>query len=241
VLLLGIDYAPAGTVTGRSDTIIISTFVPFEPYVAMVSIPRDLWVQIPGVGENRINTAHFFAESYQPGSGPYGAIATIEYNFEIGIDYYVRVKFDGFREIVSALGGVDIYLDKPMAGYSAGHHHLTGRKALAFARHRLGSDDFYRMEQGQIIMKAVFAEMLAPDNWIKIPGVLLSFVRVVDTNIPWWQWPRLAIALLRLGPDGIDRYIINRDMVTPYTTNGGASVLLPNWDRIYPLFVYVFE
>jgi LCP family protein required for cell wall assembly len=241
VLLLGIDYTPLGTALGRSDTIIVATFIPFDPYVAMISIPRDLWVQIPGVGENRINTAHFFAESTQPGTGPRAAIETIKYNFGVDIGYYIRVQFDGFREIVGALGGVDIYLEKPMAGYSAGYHHLTGRKALAFARNRYGSDDFYRMEQGQLIMKAVFSEMLAPENWIRLPGVLLSFSRVVDTNIPWWQWPRLVIALLRLGPEGIDRYLISREMVTPYTTNMGASVLLPNWESINLLFMHVFK
>lgn len=241
MLLLGIDYAPPGTAVGRSDTIIVTTFVPLKPSVAMVSIPRDLWVQIPGVGENRINTAHFYAEGNQSGAGPQAAVETIELNFDVDIDYYIRVQFDGFREIVEALGGVDIYLDEPMAGLTPGNHHLTGRKALAFARHRLGADDFYRMEQGQIIMKAVFSEMLKPGNLFKLPGVFLAFTRVLDTNIPLWQWPRLSIALLRSGPDGIDRYIINRDMVTPYTTNLGASILLPNWDSIHSLFMDIFE
>ena len=164
-------------------------------------------------------------------------------NCLIGIDinYYLRVKFDGFREIVGALGGVNINLDKPMAGYPPGNHHLTGRKALAFARHRSGSDDFYRMEQGQLIMKAVFTELLKPENLLKIPGVFLAFSRVIDTNLPWWQWPRLAIAIIRIGPEDIESRMITRDMVTPYTTNLGASVLLPNWEKINPLFSEVFH
>ena len=60
-LVLGIDRVPEGSNLGRSDTNILVTVKPLSPYIGMLSIPRDLWVTIPGVGENRINTAHFFA------------------------------------------------------------------------------------------------------------------------------------------------------------------------------------
>ena len=63
------------------DTIILTTFNPWKPNVGMLSIPRDLWVNIPGVGENRINTAHFFAEANDPGSGPSATMDTIEAEF----------------------------------------------------------------------------------------------------------------------------------------------------------------
>jgi LCP family protein required for cell wall assembly len=240
ILLLGIDYAPPGSAVGRSDTIILMTVIPLEPYVGLLSIPRDLWVIVPGVGENRINTAHFFAEAAQAGSGPYAAMETVRQNFGIGVDYYVRVRFEGFREIVDALGGVDIVLEKPMAGYPAGLHHLTGNKALAFARHRLGSDDFFRMEQGQLLVKAILREMLRPRGWPKWPGVFLALQRNIDTNVPLWQWPRLGLALLRAGPDGLDSRIIGREMVTPFITSQGANVLLPDWDKINPLLIDMF-
>ena len=70
VLILGLDTREPGSNLGRSDTMILTTFLPAEPYVGLLSIPRDLWVIIPGWGENRINAAHFFAESEFPGSGP---------------------------------------------------------------------------------------------------------------------------------------------------------------------------
>ena len=156
ILLLGIDYAPPGSSVSRSDTIILATVIPTEPYVGVLAIPRDLWVNIPGVGENRINAAHFFAEAQQVGSGPEAVIDTIQQNFGVDADYFMRIRFEGVRSVVDAMGGVDIELDRPMAGYPAGHHHLTGNKALAFARHRLGADDFFRMEQGQLLIKAIF-------------------------------------------------------------------------------------
>jgi LCP family protein required for cell wall assembly len=240
ILLLGIDYTPPENAVGRSDTIILSTVIPFEPYVGTLAIPRDLWVSVPGVGENRINTAHFFAEGQQAGAGPRAAMDTIQQNFGVQMDYFVRIRFDGFRSVVNAMDGVDIELSQPMAGYPAGPHHLTGNKALAFARNRLGSDDFFRMKQGQLLIKSIFRQLLHPRMWPRLPAVLVAFSQNVDTNVPWFIWPRLSLALLRAGPDGIDSRAIERDMVTPFTTDQGASVLIPDWLKINPVLAEMF-
>jgi LCP family protein required for cell wall assembly len=192
------------------------------------------------VGENRINTAHFFAEGQQAGTGPQAAMDTIQQNFGVKMNYFIRVRFDGFRTVVNAMGGVDIELDRPMAGYPAGKYHLTGNKALAFARHRLGSDDFFRMEQGQLLVRSIFRQLLRPRMWPRLPTVLVAFSKNIDTNIPGLLWPRLVLALLRAGPDGIDSRTIERDMVTPYTTGQGANVLLPIWPKINPVLIEMF-
>lgn len=241
ILLLGIDYTPPENAVGRSDTIILTTFVPLKPYIGMLSIPRDLWVNVPGVGENRINTAHFFAEAQQAGTGPVAVKNTIQQNFGVDVDFYIRMRFDGFREVVNALGGLDIYLSEPMGGYPAGYHHLTGNKALAFTRNRSGSDDFFRMEQGQFLLKAILIQSLNPKNWVKLPSVLMAFTKVIDTDLPLWQWPRIVLALFRAGPEGLDARIISREMVTPYTTSQGANVLLPNWSVINPVLLELFD
>ena len=241
ILILGIDYTPSYSAVGRSDTMILSTFLPHKGYVGMLSIPRDLWVSIPGYGENRINTAHFFAEASTTGSGPEKAMETVRQNFGVAVNRYVRLRFDGVREIVNAMGGVDIELDRPMANYPAGKHHLTGNKALAFARNRQGSDDFFRMEQGQLLIKAMFKQMLNPMKWVRLPWVLAALTQSVDTNVPVWIWPRLGFTLLRTGPDGIDHRTIRREMVTPFSTSEGAAVLAPNWDQINPVLLEIFE
>ena len=241
VLVLGIDYAPRKSFVGRSDTIILMKFNNLKPYVGMLSIPRDLWVTIPGVGENRINTAHFFAESQIAGSGPYAAIDTIKSNFGVQMDYFIRIRFDGVREIVNAMGGVDLDLPKPMAGYSAGVHHLSGNKALAFARSRKGADDFFRMEQGQLLVKSIFKNLLKPQKWPLLPNVAIAFISSVDTNIPIWDMPRMGFAILRVGVDNIDNRTLNREMTTSFTTSQGANVLLPNWATINPLVNEMFE
>jgi len=243
LMILGIDYVdPANPVAvGRSDTLMMASINPPRGYVGLISIPRDLWVTIPGQGENRINTAHFFAEGAAPGSGPRAVRETIKLNFGVDIPYYVRFRFESFREIVDAMGGVDITLDEPMAGYPAGRHHLTGRKALAFVRSRANSDDFFRMAQGQLMIRAMFRNLLNPLKWIRLPAVLRAFFNSVDTNLPAWLWPRLGVAVLRAGPGGIDSHVINREMTTGFTTSEGAMVLAPNWPAINELVSQVFR
>jgi LCP family protein required for cell wall assembly len=241
ILLLGIDYADFESYVARSDTIILTTIVPLKPYVGMLSIPRDLWVTIPGFGENRINTAHFYAEAQQPGSGPIKLIETIDLNFGIKPEYYARIRFDGFREIVDALDGIEIYLPRPMAGYPAGTHHLTGNKALAFVRNREWSDDFSRMEQAQFMLSTLMRNMLRPGSWQNTPAVYRAVRDSIDTNVPLWFWPRLILAVFRAGPQGIDNHVISRQMVTPFVTSGGAYVLAPNWQMINNLLEEMFS
>lgn len=235
LLVLGIDRAPDGSAVGRSDTMILVSVDPLLPTVKLLSIPRDLWVNIPGVGENRINTAHFFAEAVRSGSGPAAALQTVNANFGLNVPYYVRVRFDAFLRIVDALGGVTLNLPDAMGGLSAGEHHLDGTQALAFVRDRKGTDDFFRMEQAQVLVRAMVMNMLSPVNWPRLPGVMYAAVSSVDTNVPVWQWPRLGLAFARAGLTGrFDSRTIQREMTTPYITDGGANVLMPKWELIQP-------
>lgn len=259
ILLLGIDYTDPAypeEAVARSDSIMLVNIETIgsdrprpedgplisilRPYVGVLSVPRDLWVSLPGVGENRINTAHFYAESQKPGSGPAAVQQAIALNFGLQMPYYLRIRFEGFRQVVDALGGVDISLDEPMAGYAPGRYHLTGRKALAFVRHRADSDDFQRMSHGQFMLKALFKNLLNPLKWPRLPGVWKAFQESVDTNIPAWMWPRLGLTLLRAGPHGIDSRVIDRTMVEDFMTNEGAMVLRPNWAAIHSVVQEMF-
>ncbi|HLF74637.1 MAG TPA: LCP family protein, partial [Anaerolineales bacterium] len=240
ILLLGTDDSPERGAAGRTDTIILTTVVPLRPYVGMLSIPRDLWVTVPGVGEQRINTAYFFAESNQPGSGPQAAMQTIRANFGVPVRYYAVIHMLGLVPVIDALGGVDIQLDTSMGGLPAGVHHLDGSRALAFVRERSSGDDFSRMQRAQILLFAAFGKILDPSYWPDLPAFLLSLGQVIDTNIPVWQWPRLSFALLRALLFGIDSQAISREMVTPFQTSQGAQVLAPKWEIIRPLLKDMF-
>lgn len=240
ILLLGTDDSPERGAVGRTDTIILTTIVPLRPYIGMLSIPRDLWVTIPNVGEQRINTAYFFAEANQSGSGPQAAMQTVRENFGMPVHYYAVIHMYGLVSAVDALGGVDIQLDESTGGLPAGTQHLDGIEALAFARERGSSDDFSRMQRAQILISATFAKALRPSNWRALPALIFSLVQVIDTNIPFWQLPRLLFAMLRSVFFGVDSQTVTRDMVTPFQTSAGAQVLAPNWEAINPVLKEMF-
>ena len=240
ILLLGTDDSPDRGTLGRTDTIILTTIVPLKPYVGMLSIPRDLWVTIPNVGEQRINTAYFFAEANKSGAGGDAAMQTVRENFGVTVRNYAVIHMFGVVAAVDALGGVEIQLDQPSGGYSAGRHNLTGIEALTFVRDRATSSDFSRMQRTQILLLAMLNKGFKPSSWPKLPQFVLSLAKSVDTNIPLWQWPRLIFVFVRAPLFGIDSRTITPDMVSPFTTSGGAQVLGPNWDAINPLLKEMF-
>ncbi len=240
VLLLGIDSRAGEGAVSRTDTMVLTTFQPGEPYVGMLSIPRDLWITLPDGQQNRINTAHFFAESSSPGTGPTAAMQTVRQNFGVHVHAYVRLDFGAVRDFVDGLGGVELDLPEPMSGYPAGRSTLDGAQALAFVRDRAGSDDFARMARGQLFLRAVLRQLSEPVAWPRLPRAAAALAGSVRTDVPFWLWPRLGMALLRVGPDGIDARVIDRQMVSGFTTPAGAQVLTPDWSTINPVLLDVF-
>ena len=111
-LILGIDRRPGQGYVVRTDTVVLATIDSRSPSVGLLSVPRDLYVDIPGYGANRINTAHFWGENESAGNGPGLAMATVVANFGIPVHHYLRIDFDGFRAIIDAVGGIDIMVDE---------------------------------------------------------------------------------------------------------------------------------
>ena len=241
ILVLGIDPTHNDTAQGRSDTMILTTLPPVSPFMHMLSIPRDLWVDIPGHGQNRINTAHFFAEVAKKGSGPAAAAEAVQLNFHLTVPYTMRIQISGFEDLVNAMGGVTVTLPFDMSGYKAGTYHLDATHALALVRDREGSDDFYRQMRGQIFIKAAVAQMLNPLNWWRIPAEMTSIAQSITTNIPIYLWPRIGYSLLFSAVKGFDMHSLDRSMVTNWVTPGGAQVLLPVWEKINPLVDKLFR
>jgi LCP family protein required for cell wall assembly len=143
---------------------------PESKSAGMLSMPRDLWVEIPGDGMDRINTAYMYGDLNQsPGGGPALAKKTVQYNLGEPIHYYVRVNFQVFQQVIDLMGGVDIYVEHDINdplypdmnyGYDplripSGWQHMDGALALKYARTRHGSSDFERMHRQQQVMLAV--------------------------------------------------------------------------------------
>jgi LCP family protein required for cell wall assembly len=235
---MGTDRRAGEGEAARTDTMILTTVLPLRPYVGMLSIPRDLWVEIPGFGPNRINAAYFISEAARAGSGPAAAVSTVSANFGLDVDGYIVVEFGGFVRFVDALGGVEVVLAEPMGGYDAGRHHLDGTQALAFVRDRKDGDDFFRMAHAQAMLRGLMTTIWRPFAWPRLPLAAASLVGAVRTNVPVYLWPRLAWRAA-CGPGGIDGRAIRRDNA-PLPTEGGAQVLAPDWSRINPVLLEMF-
>lgn len=255
ILILGVDARNGEGMVTRTDSIILATVDPAQPYVGMLSIPRDLYIEIPDYGMQRINAAHVFAESAEEGTGPAKAAETIEYNFGVPVDRTVRLNFEGFTAIVDAAGGVDIDIpagftdyDYPTPDYGTtvvqfqeGTEHMDGERALQYARSRHASTDYARSARQQQVISALVKKLANPLNWWRLPGVYFAFERNVDTDLTIVDAVAMAPAVLWVGPDGIDRQVFEQGMMNGRTTDAGASVLDPNWDAIRPVLDEMFR
>lgn len=254
ILLLGLDQRDneAGQ-PSRSDTMIILTIDPVNRTAAMLSIPRDLWVSIPGVGENKINTAHFFGEAQRKDYGPILAKKTVEQNFGIPIHYYARVNFRGFERLVDTIGGIDIDVPRPVLDdeypletggvkriyIPAGWQHMNGQVALQYARSRHADSDFGRNRRQQQVLVAAKDKALQLDMLPKLPGMLGILRESVSTDIPAGSMLSMAQLARSIGSQNIASVAIDDTMVTAYSTDQ-VYYLVPKWPEIKQLIARVF-
>ena len=259
ILLLGIDQREDQHGPWRTDTMIVLTLDPENNMAGMLSIPRDLWVPIPGYGENRINTAHYTGDLRKyPGGGPALAIKTVQYNFGITIHYYVRVNFSGFVGVVDTIGGVDIHVEKEIDdplypdnayGYDplyipAGLQHMDGELALKYARTRHSGSDFDRLRRQQQVIMTVRDKVLRfdllPQLLPKLPDLLKTVGDAVQTDLQLDEMLNLAQLVTRIGDEHIKTAVIDSSMTEPTTTSNGAQVLIPMRDEIRAVVDEVF-
>jgi LCP family protein required for cell wall assembly len=248
-LLLGSDTR--GGVAFRTDTMVVVMVRPKTGEVSLLSLPRDLWVFIPGNDYDRLNTAYLKGQMQGwPGGGPGLLKETIAYNFGIPIDYTAMVDFNGFRQIVDTLGGVDVpvscaYTDWRLIDpsydpenennwylYTAnpGILHMDGDLALWYARSRKRSNDFDRGRRQQEVLRAMYGQALGGDILEQIPQLYNDFSSTVTTDVSLTDLLRLAPLALHLSNADIRSYYINTDngTVSSWITPGGAYVLLPD-------------
>jgi LCP family protein required for cell wall assembly len=249
-LLLGLDKPTRGGLQ-RSDSITIVTVDTVNKTAGMLTIPRDLMVNIPGQAkptQDRINTAHVWGDLYKyPGGGPALAKRTIYENFGIPIDYYVSVDFDGLMKIVDAVGGVDINVEKAVNDKAAnfymptGMQHMDGETALWYARSRMGDSDFWRARRQQQVLMALREKALRLDILSKLPALLPAMWGTIRTDLSPADVLALAPIAKEIDVHNIRNRVIDETMVTSYRTPLGASVLLPKWEPIRQAVREVFS
>lgn len=240
ILVLGLDARAGEGYTTRTDTIMVAGVTPAQLRVSLLSIPRDLFIDVPNYGLQRINTVNVLGELEAEGRGPDLLGDAISSNFNIGIDRYARMDFSAFVEMIDAVGGVTIDVERTIvdnayptaAGgtisvrFEAGRQHMDGERALIYARTRHADDDYRRAERQQQVMAAFSRKLVNPLNWAAVGGVL---ARSVDTNLTLFDLLGIA-PTVALNGGNFDRFVIDRDDITGAA--GGQAV--PNYQAIAP-------
>ncbi len=250
-----------------TDTLILLTVDPITKTAGMLSIPRDMWVNIPGFGYSRINTAWSLGRgSKLPGGGPTLTMKTVSYFIGVPIDYYVQVDFDTFIDVINLIGGVDVYNDEKLILDPVSHgkdfpkvkltccgvRHLNGRTALAFARCRhveqgCKDGDVGRAKRQQKVIFGIRDKVLSPENFPKLlakaPKLYNTFSAGIHTNLSLDDAIKLAVMMRDIPKDHIRNAVIDNNMVildNVILAGQNASIMRPLPDKIRVLRDEIF-
>lgn len=255
ILLLGIDQRCEETGPTHTDSMMVLTIDPVGLSAAMVSLPRDLWVEIPDIGLDRINQAHYFGELYElPGGGPQLAMETVEATLGVPLKYFVAVNFDAFVQFVDLIGGIDVDVpeaiddpDYPDRCYGfdpfaiePGFQHLDGENALKYARTRATfGGDVDRAARQQAVILAVRDQVLRLDKLTDLitqsPHIWQSLQENVRTNLTLDEAVQLALLMQNIPAASVQTAVIDYNYVYNETTPDGRQVLVPNRSAIRTL------
>lgn len=255
IVILGLDIRrdEPDDLPARTDSIMVLTIDPFAKTSGVLSIPRDLWVEIPdgfgGYVKNRINVAFELGEHTYlnyPGGGGGLVKDTIAHNFDIPIDNYIVLNFNNFIELIDELGGIDIHV--PSYAYDAayndcnacpyypveffaGEQHMDGVTALAYARIRKSDNDFRRIERQQLVVRATASKATSLGTILSNPlGIYRQFKDSIDTDIRSSLLPGLAELAGQVEFDSAPLVSLAPATVGCGAACGGAAALL--WDAV---------
>src|SRR5690606_29573075 len=185
VMLLGSDYQPS--IGFRTDVMLLVAMNTKTSEFHLLSFPRDLWVNIPGVGPQRLNTA-------LPFGGTELLSDTLALNFGFRPDNFAMVDFDGFKNIIDVMGGIDVDVEKYMedecwlndTGWCViqpGRQYMTAGDAFWYVRARKNTSDFDRNRRQQEVIKAMVSKALRPTELPNLPRVFNAISNTVETNL----------------------------------------------------------
>ncbi|MCU0465512.1 MAG: LCP family protein [Anaerolineae bacterium] len=263
ILLMGQDNEVTGDSLARTDTMIVVSINRDANTVAMLHLPRDLYVYMPQVGMGRLNTVYGVGSALGWDGGPFFYMRqVILYNLGINVHYYAMVDLTGFASLIDTVGGVSLAVDCAIQDYQiigaevpsgavlsdpealqytlpVGYYTMTGAEALWYARSRGNSDDFDRGRRQQQLLRAAFRS--ARDNGLlsdvtRLPGLIQEGLAVVETDMPFDTILSLAPLALQVNPSDIETYRLIRTYHTqPWQPPDGQFVQLPVFDPVFEL------
>jgi LCP family protein required for cell wall assembly len=262
ILAMGLDARDTGpesnSTASRTDTMIVLSLDPVTKTAAMLSIPRDLYVEIPGHGFDKINKAYFYGEvDHMQNIGGTGlAMQTVHNLLGIPIDYYAVVDFNSFTTFVDTIGGIDVYVPfdnmvvDPVGNHNTttltfGWNHLDGALALGYARNRhTENGDFDRAARTQQVILAIRDQVLKlnllPSLLLKAPTLWNQMVTGIKTNLTMDQIIQLALTAKDLKRQNIRQGVIDATDCLAIDTINNESTLIPNLDKVRALRAQVF-
>ncbi len=261
LLLLGIDQRRGEEGPFRTDTMIVLTLDPVRRTAAMLSIPRDLWVSIPGFEPGRINTANSIGDAFQfPGGGPALAAATVERNLGIHIDHTVRVNFDLFLTVVDAIAPVEVCVPRTIhdeqypdgsygimtVHFDPGCQEMNAEQLLQYARVRhTDGGDFDRAQRQQQVILALRDRVLSLGGvqalLSQAPALWEAVRENIQTTLSFEQIISLALLAQDIPPENITQAVLDANYVQFVTTASGDQVLYLRGDAIRNLVQDLFN
>ncbi len=259
ILIIGLDYRDweAGG-PPRSDTMMLLTLDPISKTAGMMSVPRDMWVNIPQINSyHKINEAYRYGELYNlPGGGPGLATETVHAFLGVPINYYAQIDFYAFEKFIDEIGGIDVTVDSELKidplgkgntiYLKPGTTHLNGAAALGFARMRYtNGGDFDRADRQQQVILAIRNQILKlnslPTLIANAGNIYKDLAGGIRTNLTIDQALKLGMfALQQIQPDKIQKAVIGPNEVEFATSPDGLDILVPHPDAIRILRDQIF-
>jgi LCP family protein required for cell wall assembly len=258
LLFMGLDYRNCDakenfstcdtSSASRTDSMMLVTVDPASKTAGMLSIPRDLWVQVPGFDYAKINTAYFLGEAYKvPGGGPALAMQTVQEFLGVPIQYYAQVDFNSFVKIIDTMGGLDMHIKerikvgaigKPSFYIEPGVQTLNGETVLGYARNRYTEGgDFDRARRQQEVILAIRQQVLQfnmlPMLVTKAPTLYSEVQSGISTNMTLTQVIQLAWLVQQIPEESIRHEVIGPPKDIEFgKSSDGQDINIPIPDQI---------
>lgn len=250
MILLGVgaDNREDNYLYGLADAIRVARVDFTVPSISVLSLPRDLWVEIPdisdhyGITHGKLNQSYLYGNPGMgyydgPGAGPGLLARTLDANFGLRPDHYGAINMRTFVRLVDAVGGIDLYLDAPVDGrpvdnktedmgyFRAGHHLMDGATALRFSRIRKVDSGFRRDDRQTQVLCALKEKLLSPSSLTRIPELIAAFQDSVLTDLSPAQIAQLACLAPQVRPENLRFASVPEAMLTPARNDQGSYVL----------------
>jgi LCP family protein required for cell wall assembly len=244
-----------------TDSMVVMSLLPQSHHTTLISVPRDLWVQIPAnSGQyHKINYAYTYGSNNNANPAAGGAAAAQKVSVVTGLDvkYWLTINFTGFRDFINAIGGVDVYVpdsftakypanDDPSINpnwikvhFSKGMQHMNGQTAIQYARARYVLDnpaegsDFARSARQQIIIKSALSKVKQISTWPSLYNALNALQHTIYTNLSLADLMQFA---LKMDLNNAHRVgLSNQNVLVDDTASDGEAILAPangNWQAI---------